>query len=213
MRKFILAAAFLAASTAVFAVPNKITYQGTLKESGVPVTGSRTMQFRLTNAEGTAVYWSGSSVQVMVNQGLFSAVLETPGVNWHGIQPYIEVSVQGQLLLPREPVTSSAYALMCGSVDEGSVLSGMIAMFAGTCPSGWTRFGALDNRFPMGGTTYGTTGGSATHNHGGTTGGPNMTQISDAGNNFASPIQNHTHSIAADSNLPPYVTVVFCQKQ
>ncbi len=48
----------------------------------------------------------------------------------------------------------------------GQTPSGMIAMFDTSCPSGWTRFTALDNRFPYGGASYGAAGGSATHTHG-----------------------------------------------
>lgn len=50
----------------------------------------------------------------------------------------------------------------CRSVWPGGtgVPSGMIAMFDTSCPGGWTRFAALDNRFPQGAATYGVTGGS-----------------------------------------------------
>lgn len=44
--------------------------------------------------------------------------------------------------------------------SSGSVPSGMIAMFAAACPAGWLRFTALDNAFPYGGSSYGTTGGN-----------------------------------------------------
>jgi hypothetical protein len=124
------------------------------------------------------------------------------------------------------------------------VPSGLIGVFAQDCPSGWTRFSALDNFFPMGGSSYGATGGSATHthtismdgahNHGGSTGqstvnddnqwlfgdyqgsGSHSDNLADA---------THVHSISTDgahnhggatgpaSSLPPYMTVVFCQKQ
>ncbi|MDO8675387.1 MAG: hypothetical protein Q7K71_04650, partial [Candidatus Omnitrophota bacterium] len=43
--------------------------------------------------------------------------------------------------------------------------SGMIAMFATSCPAGWTRFSALDGLYPRGSGSYGGTGGSATHDH------------------------------------------------
>jgi hypothetical protein len=42
---------------------------------------------------------------------------------------------------------------------------GLVSMFNTTTPSGWTRFSALDGVFPKANTTYGTTGGSATHTH------------------------------------------------
>lgn len=42
---------------------------------------------------------------------------------------------------------------------------GLISMFDVDTPTGWTRFSALDDVFPKANTTYGTTGGSATHTH------------------------------------------------
>jgi hypothetical protein len=50
------------------------------------------------------------------------------------------------------------------SAAGASVPSGMIALFDAACPAGWTRYGALDNRFPRGidpaAETVGATGGS-----------------------------------------------------
>lgn len=43
--------------------------------------------------------------------------------------------------------------------------SGAIAMFATACPSGWTRYTAMDDRFPMSGATAGAVGGNNTHTH------------------------------------------------
>jgi hypothetical protein len=160
-------------------VPNQITYQGTLKETGVPVNAVRTMQFRLTNADGTAVYWSSGNQSITVANGFFSAALSPSGVDWQNVVPYIELSVEGQLMLPREKVSANAYAFLSRTVVDGSVTipklandvhsylvpAGLIAMFATSCPNGWTRFSALDGAFPMGGATYGTLGGSAEHTH------------------------------------------------
>jgi len=42
---------------------------------------------------------------------------------------------------------------------------GLISMFNVDTPTGWTRFSALDDVFPKANTTYGTTGGAATHTH------------------------------------------------
>lgn len=38
-------------------------------------------------------------------------------------------------------------------------------MFTTTCPSGWTRYTAMDDRFPMSGATAGAVGGNNTHTH------------------------------------------------
>jgi hypothetical protein len=207
MKKWMVIVIGLLAGPGWAIAPQKITYQGTLKQSGAAAQGTYSMTFRLTDSQGLTQYWSSSPMTVAVSQGLFSVVLSPTGVDWANITPYIEVNVNGQVLLPREAVNSTAYALECGSI------AGMIAMFAGSCPAGWTHFAGLDSRFPMGGASYGAIGGSATHNHGGRTGPPNAQEISDAGNNFGSPVSNHWHSIAADSNIPPYLTMVFCQKQ
>jgi hypothetical protein len=43
--------------------------------------------------------------------------------------------------------------------------SGAIAMFATVCPSGWTRYTALDDRFPMSGAAAGAVGGNNSHTH------------------------------------------------
>ncbi len=208
------------------AVPTQITYQGTLKEGGVPVTGQRSMQFRLTNAEGSAVYWSGPSMNVAVHQGLFAAALDVQGVGWRNITPYVEVSVQGQVLLPREPLASTAYAQLCGSIDDGSVLHGMIALFARSCPGGWTRFSALDGVFPLGGAAYGATGGRSTHAHtlstaqsvGGAGGSlavgvfPGEDRLTAFSGGGGTTIHQLTQNTLPQNHVPPYLTMVYCEK-
>jgi hypothetical protein len=327
----VLITLFSAAAVYAGSVPAQINYQGTIKQQGIPVNGTVTMTFRLTSSDGTTAYWSSGDVPITVTQGMFAAVLSPTGVDWQNVTPFIEVSVAGQVLLPREPVTSNAYSLMSGSVIDASVTtasiadgsvttsklaagaitasqiangtitssqlapaavtttnladgsvtttqiaaaavtpaqlaaqavttaalapgavtssvlanqavtqanlgpdvqaitvpSGLIAMFSGGCPSGWNRFTALDNAFPMGGPVYGYQGGSATHTHtyAGTTGTPSDTDsavVFGSGqgsgsewNNWGKADHTHTYSgtTAAASNLPPYVTVLYCQKQ
>ncbi len=49
------------------------------------------------------------------------------------------------------------------TVASQFIPSGMIAMFARSCPAGWTRFAEMDNRFPIGASDYtGVFGGSST---------------------------------------------------
>ena len=66
--------------------------------------------------------------------------------------------------------------------DGVELFSGMIAMFDGVCPTGWTRFTALDSAFPRGAATYGETGGASTHTHA-------------VGNYTVAAETAHTHSI------------------
>ena len=234
-------------------VPNQITYQGTIKEQGVPVTGTRTMLFQITNSDGSTVYWSSKSTDVVVTQGLFSQVLTPDGVKWQEVTPYIELSVgpkgqTPQVLKPREPITATAYSLMSGAIVDGAITyakldpgvqlmvvpPGLVAIFTTSCPAGWTRYEGLDGLFPMGGPTFGPTGGSVTHshsisvdgshNHGGMTGfetapgdsrGDNGAPV--ARNHHQHPIStdgahNHGGATGAASSLPPYLQVVYCQK-
>ena len=98
----------------------------------------------------------------------------------------------------------------------GVIPSGMIAMFDTSCPAGWTRFTALDNRFPRGAATYGGTGGSSSHAHSysGTTGPPSSSTRRGATMTSASPYHRHSYSGVTGStgHLPPYLNVVWCKK-
>ena len=115
------------------AVPSQITYQGTIKERGVPVTGDRDMQFRITdNAQVPTAYWTGPVTPVSVTQGLFSVPLTPTGVPWQDVTPYIELSVGPvggtlQVMLPREPITATAYSLISGTVIDASITTPKLA--------------------------------------------------------------------------------------
>jgi hypothetical protein len=93
-----------------------------------------------------------------------------------------------------------------------SIPSGMIAMFTASCPTGWTRFTALDDKFPKGAGSYGVTGGSATHTH--TTAVPCTTQGVSIYPTLMMSIQTGcgSSSVSISNNEPPYVSVVWCKK-
>jgi hypothetical protein len=61
-----------------------------------------------------------------------------------------------------------ALGLLLPACDKGGSgpPSGMIAMFEGVCPDGWSRYGAIDGRFPRGSAQAGQTGGGEEHAHG-----------------------------------------------
>lgn len=100
----------------------------------------------------------------------------------------------------------------------------LIGIFNTTVPAGWTRFSDLDNRFPLGSASYGTTGGTSTHSHpignsstASTT--PTQTGCYSAGavdQVRISTVGAHTHSWSGNStgstsSLPPYLNVIFGQ--
>ena len=250
----------------LWAISSQITFQGTLKQSGVPVNTNKNMQFSFVDGTGATIPGTVpiALANVQVTNGLFAVQLPIdPAINWQGYQPYIQVSVEGQILSPNQPLTSNLYSIVSQTVIDNAIVtakladtavttakitdqavttakiadnavtaakldpavqgitvpSGLIAMFAGPCPSGWSRFTPLDNAFPMGGSNYGATGGSATHSH--SLGLPTHVENGDwlfgtpqgSGShpqNFA--LADHVHSVSSASNIPPYVTMVYCVK-
>ena len=102
--------------------------------------------------------------------------------------------------------------------------AGFIALFdSASLPTGWTRFAALDNKFPYGGSSYGTTGGATNHTHGVTaaTTGPEIGArfYYNAGFSNYYPVRlnkdPHTHqatpSCSTGSNIPPNLSMVFAK--
>lgn len=96
---------------AAHAASSKITYQGQLRELGVPVTGSKNMVFSIyaSSTGGTAV-WTSSTMELSVVSGLFRASLEPTGVDWEN-DAYVEITVEGITLSPREQLTASPFAI------------------------------------------------------------------------------------------------------
>jgi hypothetical protein len=90
------------------------SYQGHLAESGVPVTGTRSMTFRLWTApSGGGMVWEEGPEKVAVANGLFTATLgDTTAlpVNWFAYDLWIEVQV-GATTLPRQKLMGAPYAM------------------------------------------------------------------------------------------------------
>lgn len=88
---------------------------------------------------------------------------------------------------------------VCRSISDMALPSGLIAMFTTNCPEGWTRFSNLDGRVARGSSSYGATGGSGTHHHG-------------EGKHFTIHDYTRNDGSATVSNWPPYLEVIWCQK-
>ena len=210
-----------------WAVPGQMTFQGTLKQNGMPVTETVSMQFAFTDANGNQI--PDTTVitnNVTVTNGLFSVPLTIPTIDWSRYTPYIQIYVRGQKLEPPQPINANLYSV----VAQNGLAPGMIALSTGSCPSGWTRFAALDGLFPRGGPSYGSSGGSPTHTHRladsqfsiqgesgrsagvATLGGPGTDGPLVAAAGGGSPAQQKLSTTDPASSLPPYVTIVFCQK-
>lgn len=102
------------------------------------------------------------------------------------------------------------------TLPEGTI----ILMDSATLPPlGWTRFSAMDTRFPRGLSTSGSTGGSTTHNHSFsfTSGVPSVQQSgvdSASSNGYTGSGHRHTGSgtTNAPTVLPPYLNMIYAQK-
>ncbi len=122
----------LALTLTIHAVPQgtAFTYQGELSDSGHPANGTFDMTFTLFDAAtgGKPLAASIIAAQYPVTGGLFSIDLDFASV-FGGQQTWLEVSVGGQTLTPRQPINSVPVAQVALSVPPG--LSGYPAMLAG----------------------------------------------------------------------------------
>lgn len=105
--------------------------------------------------------------------------------------------------------------------DDLSNLGNLILLSNSSTPGGWTRISALDSRFPVGSSSYGTTGGSSSHSHTLTslTMGTSATQNDDIdnpnpnGRGISAPTHIHntitTVTNSTESNNPPYKVLLY----
>ena len=205
---FLLASCvLLSASSVVAEVPHLIRYQGQAVDSnGVPLEGPYTLTFRLYDAEtGGVKAWEEQQQNVSLTGGHFSVLLgqvtSLTTMDW--TQPcWLSVQVNGESeLTPRQRITSVPLAITAERLavpvttstisDDNHALvpQGAIILWDGaSCPAGYTRLTSYDDKFLVGSSVAGTTGGSLTHDHGGETGGHVLT---------ISEIPNHSHTVTA----------------
>lgn len=142
---------------------------------------------------------------------------DTPGTD-KGACPHTHTTASG--------TTDSAssyppyiYTYFVSKNAGGVAHAGLITMTTAAPPLGWTRFTGYDSRFPLGTTSYGTTGGASTHQHTLTITtnlgpGSNCSE----GNRATSTVpSSHSHSCtttaASGSTLPQYVTTLYYQRK
>jgi len=118
MRKMFFVLLLFIAAGAYADVPKEVTYQGRLREYGQPVNGTRTMDFRIySSASGPGLVWESGNVSVDVTTGTFSFGL-TPNVDWRQKDYWIETTINGKTLSPREKITAQVYALHAGTAED-----------------------------------------------------------------------------------------------
>ncbi len=87
------------------------TYQGRLQQNGQPANGRFDLRFDLFGAEsgGNPVGPPIEEPQFLVSDGLFTVSLAFPGA-FTGSQRWLEIRVNGQVLAPRQPVSTTPVA-------------------------------------------------------------------------------------------------------
>ena len=107
-------------SVSAWAVPTSMNYQGKLTDKdGKPLNGTYNMTFYLFTAlSGGSAIWSENHPSVQATDGIYSVQLGglTPNL-FESSQLYLEVEVGGETLVPRQQLTSTAFALKAGDAD------------------------------------------------------------------------------------------------
>jgi hypothetical protein len=147
-----LVAAALAAPASGQPVPTVMSYQGRLTDNTPaqnPLTQMLPMTFRIYDAPspGGLLLWSESWAAVSVVDGIFSVLLGSnavpidPAVFAGGGERYLEIEVNGEILLPRQQLGSVGFAGQAENAADSDQLGGLSAAawqqrVAGTCAAG-----------------------------------------------------------------------------
>ena len=173
MKKLILAAAAAlllpfgaeAGEITAGSVPRTINYQGRLERDNAPITGAIHLYFRVYNhATNTGAgvcgginqpcLWQSPEITVEATQGVFSATLEFSAAELLYVYSraqtiYLEVQVESDVLSPREPMSSVAYALVAKKLEDGanvnfSTLTATYGVMLSTAPGAYMTVGTND---------------------------------------------------------------------
>jgi hypothetical protein len=113
------------------AIQTTMNYQGLLEEGGVPATGTKSVIFRLYDTEsGGTECWSELQSVTIEEGGLFNVMLGeiTPitGCDFTE-QLFLEIEVEGEVLVTRQALSSVPYAMLSNNVTDGCITSAKIA--------------------------------------------------------------------------------------
>ncbi|HVT60216.1 MAG TPA: hypothetical protein VHR45_17725 [Thermoanaerobaculia bacterium] len=134
-----------------------LNYQGRLTDAaGLPRTGSAAMTFRIVDAAGNPLGWAETHPAVPLDNGFFSvqlgsitpltpALFAGPPTDSFGPVRHLEVTIDGETLLPNLRITSAAWAI--GTVVGATGPAGPSGTAGVTGPTG-----------PIGATGAGPTG-------------------------------------------------------
>ncbi len=144
----------LAAAPLAAPLGTGITYQGFLKQNGVPANGTFPMQFQLFDAmAGGTQVGPTLTPNVPVTNGQFTVALDFGASAFNGEARWLAITVGGTALSPRHAVTAAPYALFAPTA--GTAASATSA----TTATNFTGSLAGDVTGPQGATVVGQVGG------------------------------------------------------
>jgi hypothetical protein len=166
-------------------------------------------------ATTTAAITSGASVGAYTDPGNGQTVASSTHTH----------TIAVSSTLPLTPNSPSYIGVVFGKATATtSIPIGMLAFFDATPPAGWstlsTNGSAWDNRLIVGSTTFGNTGGAATHDHGGTvtwtSSAPSLTGATGSGSAANTALSTHTHGVTytinSTSSMPTNRGVIIGKK-
>jgi hypothetical protein len=135
MRTKILSACFLLFATfcefshaAPFALGTAFRYQGSLQQGAERVNGIFDLYFELYDAPGGGTFLRAVEIEeAEVTNGLFQVDLDFgPGI-FNGQARWLQISVDGVALTPRQPLTPVPYSILGATVPDGSITTSKLA--------------------------------------------------------------------------------------
>ncbi|NEP63460.1 MAG: hypothetical protein F6K31_42275, partial [Symploca sp. SIO2G7] len=120
------------------------TYQGQLRSTSQNFVGLVDFEFRLYDqlVDGNQIGLVQNVSDVPVEDGLFQVELDFGADVFNGDNRFLEITVNGSTLTPRQKITATPYALIAtglatGSVDADAVDAAQIQLrVTGICPGG-----------------------------------------------------------------------------
>ena len=113
MHQFVLSILTLALSAnVVFAQGDtEFTYQGRLTDAGAPANGTFNVDFRLWDdpVAGNQVDVTNTFNSLPILEGLFSVELDFGASSFDNNDRWLEITVDGVPLVPRQPITRAPY--------------------------------------------------------------------------------------------------------
>src|SRR5438132_3291147 len=149
-----------------FAQGTAFTYQGRLTDNGSPANGSYDLQFTLfgVSSGGSAIAGPLTASHTGISNGLFTVTLDFGAGLFTGADRWLEISTRTNgggafsNLSPRQPITSSPYAIYAGGVSAAGI-TGAISpnnIAAGTISETMLAAGAVgSNQLAPGAVTTG----------------------------------------------------------